>query len=272
MANYTLHQMRRNDAREPLKELSNKQVHNICMDKAHCKQDLSNNRPLLRKQALEKPSLKKLDLPDRERYINEILRLPPQNILLICADETPITFGGSQHRRVTAPRGVAVYVGMEKPYFTHMQWAAACADTRVPRPHAVWKTENEEEINELKAKLDDEVQLLADLVDKQQSNASTPGTPEYEYMKTEQAKVDAHNTEQRRKKLRGRKHKLTPACLFPYEKLLRDNKKGELDFAWYAFEVYVKRLFPYYKELQALNPKRTVYITEDNVPLHHKAC
>ena len=120
-ANYILHQMRRNDAKEPLKELSNKQVYNICMDEAHCKQDPSNSCPLLRKQALEKLSLEKLDLPDREWYINKILRLSPQNTLLICADETPITFGGSQHRRVTAPRGVAVYVGMEKPYFIHMQ-------------------------------------------------------------------------------------------------------------------------------------------------------
>ena len=270
-ANYTLHQMRRNDAREPLKELSNKQVHNICINEAHCKQDPSDNHPLLRKRALEKPSLKKLDLPDRERYINEILRLPPQNTLLICADETPITFKGSQHCRVTAPRGVAMYVGMEKPYFTHMQWAAACADTRVPRSHAVWKTENKEEINELKAKLNNEMQLLADLVNKQQSNASTPDTPEYKYIKTEQTKIDAHNTEQKQKKLQNRKHKLTPACLFPYKKLLQDNKKGGLDFAWYAFEVYIKQLFPYYKELQALNPKRTVYITENNVSLHHKA-
>ena len=36
------------------------------MDEAHCKQDLSDNCPLLRKQALEKPSFEKLDLPDRE--------------------------------------------------------------------------------------------------------------------------------------------------------------------------------------------------------------
>ena len=152
-----------------------------------------------------------------------------------------------------------------------MQWAAACADTRVTRPHAVWKSENEEDINELKAKLDVEVQLLCNLVDEQRSKASTPGTAEYEFLEAEQAKVDAYNAEQKRKKLRSRKHKLTSARLFPYDKLVRDNKKGGLDFAWYAFEVYVKRLFPYYRELRALNPKRTIYITEDNVPLHYKA-
>ena len=271
-ANYTLQRMRGNDAREPLKELSDKQVHNICMDEAHCKQDPVDSRPLPRKRALEKPALEKLDLLDRQRYIDQILSLPSQYTLLITTDETPITFGGSQHRRVTAPRGVVVYVGMETSCFTFMQWAAACADIRVSRPHAVWKSENEEEINELKAKLDAEVQLLNDLVDKQRSQALIPGTPEYEYVEAEQAKVDAHNAEQRRKKLRGRKRKLTPARLFPYNKLVRDNKKGGLDFAWYAFKVYVELFFPYYKELRRLNPQKKVYITEDNVPLHHKAC
>ena len=270
-ANDALHRMRQNDAREPLKELSNKQVHNICMDKAHCKQDPSDSRPIPRKRALEKPALEKLDLPDRERYINELLRLPAQNTLLICADETPINFGGSRHHRISAPRGEVRYIGQTKSCFTKMQWAAACADTRVPRPHKVWKTENEEDIKDLQAQLDAEMRLLAGLVDEQRSKALIPGTPEYEYMKAEQAKIDAHNAEQRQKKLRNRKHKLTPARLFPYEKLIRDNKKGGLDFAWYAFEIYVKLLFPYYKELQALNPRRTLYITEDNVPLHHKA-
>ena len=271
VANYTLERMRRNDAREPLKELSNKQVHNICMDIAHCKQDPIDSRPLTRKRALEKPSLSKLDLPDRQRYIDQILSFQTKKTLLICVDETPITFGGSQHHRVTAPRGVSTYVGQDKPFFIKMQCAAACADTRVRRPHAVWNRETEEELDCLKAKLDAEVQLLRDIVDEQRSKASTPGTPEYEYLEAEQAKVDAHNAEQRRKKLRGRKHKLTAARLFPYDKLVRDNKKGGIDFAWYAFEVYEKRLFPYYKEIQALNPHKQVYITEDNVALHHKA-
>ena len=146
MANYTLSKMRRNDAREPLKELSNKQVHNICMDEAHCKQDPVDSRPLPRKRALEKPSLEKLDLPDRERYINQILSFQTKKTLLICVDETPIAFGGSQHHHVTAPSGVSVYVRQDRPCFTKMQCAAACADTRVPRPHTVWKSENEEDI------------------------------------------------------------------------------------------------------------------------------
>ena len=187
--------MRWNNTREPLKKLSNKQVYNICIDEAHCKQDLSDNRPLLRKQALKKPSLKKLDLPNRERYINEILRLPPQNTLLIYTNETPITFRGSQHRRVTTLRGVAVYIKMEKPYFTHIQWAVACANTCVLWPYTVWKTKNEKKINELKAKLNNKIQLLANLVNKQQLNVSISGTLEYKYIKMKQVKINIYNTE-----------------------------------------------------------------------------
>lgn len=40
---------------------------------------------------------------------------------------------------------------------------------------------------------------------------------------------------------------------------------------FYAFEVYKKRLFPYYETIRRLNPSKTVYVTEDNVGLHHKA-
>ena len=136
------------------------------MNKAHCKQNLSNNHPLLRKQALEKSSLKKLDLPNWEWYINNILRLPPQNTLFICADETPITFRGSQHRRITAPRRITVYIRMKKPYFIYMQWAAACINIHIPQPHTIWKTENEKEVNKLKVKFNNKMQLLANLVNK----------------------------------------------------------------------------------------------------------
>ena len=94
-ANYTLQQMRGNNARESLKKLSNKQIHNIYMNRAHCKQDLINNHPLPRKRALEKPSLNKLDLPDQQQYIDQILSFQTKKTLLICIDETPITFKSS---------------------------------------------------------------------------------------------------------------------------------------------------------------------------------
>lgn len=53
--------------------------------------------------------------------------------------------------------------------------------------------------------------------------------------------------------------------------MVRSNEKGGIDFAWYAFEIYEKMLLPYLKLLLAINPFKTIYITEDNVGLHHKA-
>ena len=123
----------------------------------------------------------------------------------------------------------------------------------------------------MQAQLDAEIRLLASLIDEQRAKALIPGTPEYEYLEAEQAKIVAYNAEQKQKKVRKWKRKLTPARLFPYDKLERDNKKGGIDFAWYAFEIYIKRLFPYYKAIQDRNPRKQVYITEDNVALHHKA-
>ena len=44
-----------------------------------------------------------------------------------------------------------------------------------------------------------------------------------------------------------------------------------MDFVWYAFEIYAKRLILYYEEIRKANPTKTVLIIEDNVPLYHKA-
>ena len=52
-----------------------------------------------------------------------------------------------------------------KSCFIKMQWAAACADTHVPRSHTVWKTENEQDIKDLQVQFDTEIQFLVNLVD-----------------------------------------------------------------------------------------------------------
>ena len=62
-------------------------------------------------------------------------------------------------------------------------------------------------------------------------------------MKMEQTKIDIYNTEQKQKKFWGRKYKLISAWFFFYKKLLQDNKKSGLDFAWYTFEIYIKQFF-----------------------------
>ena len=116
-ANWTINKIKQNDTKEPLKKLSNKQVHNIYINKTHCKQDPINSCLLPHEQTLKKPSLKKLNLPDQERYINQILNLPSQNIFFIYVDETPITFRGIQYHYIIILNKISVYVGQNKLYF-----------------------------------------------------------------------------------------------------------------------------------------------------------
>ena len=61
MANYILGQIRQNNAKKPLEELSNKQVHNIYMQKVYYKQDPVSTKSIPCKQVLKKFLLKKLD-------------------------------------------------------------------------------------------------------------------------------------------------------------------------------------------------------------------
>lgn len=64
---------------------------------------------------------------------------------------------------------------------------------------------------------------------------------------------------------------LTPERLLPYQ--LHDPNEGfkKLNFVWYAFEVYRKLLFPYYREICRHNRGRRVVIQEDNHGPHLKA-
>jgi len=64
---------------------------------------------------------------------------------------------------------------------------------------------------------------------------------------------------------------VTPSHLWPRERFIRDNRKGGLDFVWYAFEVYEKLLFPYYDKIRQAAGDRPVYIVKDNVGIHSKA-
>jgi hypothetical protein len=97
-----------NSPRKPLGELNAKQIHNIAQGQLHSSLDPVDQRPVTRKRALEKPALSKLNLIDRERYIEHILSLDSSTILISC-DETLLEFGGVGHTHVSAPRGVVVY-------------------------------------------------------------------------------------------------------------------------------------------------------------------
>jgi hypothetical protein len=98
----------------------------------------NNSKPITRKRALQKPALEKLDLKAREAYIEWIIKLKEQDVLLIGCDETPMEFGGSSYRHVSAPEGVSIYIDERNDTrFSKMQWAASCSDTRVKRPYKV---------------------------------------------------------------------------------------------------------------------------------------
>lgn len=108
-------------------------------------------------------------------------------------------------------------------------------------------------------------------VDKKRANCLVFDTMEWEDFKAVQAEIDRHNAARDRSKRSGYCQKMTPARLFPYEKLERDHGKGGIDFVWYAFKVYEEQLIPYYNKIKALNLRKAIYIVEDNAGLHLKA-
>lgn len=87
--------MRNPDIREPLKELDDKQVYNICHGELYGALDVVDSKPITRKKALVKIALDKLDLADRKRHYEAILAMKDEEVLLITCDETPVDFGGS---------------------------------------------------------------------------------------------------------------------------------------------------------------------------------
>jgi hypothetical protein len=258
--------------REPLGELDAKQVHNILQGKLHSEADPIDPRPITRKRTLEKPALYKLDLNDRKRYIHHILNLEASKTILISCDETPLEFGGSGYSHVSAPRGVVVYTDeASDPRFTKMQWDAASNDTRVLRPCLIWNREEEEETSALAQRLDFQVSKLKARVDHNKQQASIAGTPQHQLLMDTNAEIASYNASLPLGQRTGRKKRMTIERLFKYEKLIRDHKKGGLDFVWYAFRVYETALFPYYLELRRINEGKDVFIVEDNVGVHHKA-
>jgi hypothetical protein len=155
--------------------------------------------------------------------------------------------------------------------FTLIQWAAACSDTRVPRPHHVWEKRNKEGFEVLREKLDTQVRLLNLVVDERRRNALVPGTPEFQLLSAKNAEIKAENERRKRAKQRGRLQLFTPERLYPYDKIEMENKAGGVDYVFYTFEYYKDRLFPYVEEIRKLNPYKRVLVTEDNAPCHLKA-
>lgn len=246
---------RSRDFDQPSNDLDPRQVRNIAVSHAHRMADPEGQRPITRKRALEKTSLDRPNLDDRRRYCDYLLSLPDSAILINC-DLTTIDFGGSAQK---------------DPRFTHMQWAAACSDTRLPRPHLIWEPETEEDAGALLDRLHSQQAVLDSVVTGYRQKAAEEGSPEWRLLQLKNSEIAAHKSNIRGRK--GRKVPMTPERLFPMEEIERDSNKnkGGVDSIFYAFEIYQKLLFPYYRAVQRLNPASRVYIVEDNVGLHHRA-
>jgi transposase len=274
-ANKAWKRARKNDVppqRRALGELAPAQVHNICQGEKHNECDNYKKKPIRRLRALRKPALRKLDLLHRKRYCEQILAMDPRTTVIILCDETPMQFGGSGGRQhASAYAGDIVYQDQEDPRFSRMQWDSCSSDIRAKRRIAIWTPEDDELKADLARKLQEAQVTLDAVVMGQRERAGQPGTPEHALLCEKNEEVKRNNLQIPRGVRKGIKHKFTPERLFPKEVISRDHRKGGLDAIFYAFEIYQKLLFPYYLEVQALNPTKKVYIIEDNVGVHHKA-
>ena len=271
-ANRVYKKQRPKSDRKPLQPLNVKQVHNILRGRAHSNADPLDKRPITRKRCLTKKRLTAINLAERKAYCDKLLSMQSSDYLLICVDETRIDFGGcSGHARGSAPLGMNIYASDYDPRFSKMQWAAASSDTRIERPHHIWTPEDHVLSEELRTKFEQAKLQLRQEVDRQRQASLIEGTSEQRYLQSLNNQVDVENARRRLEGVQGRKQRFKPERAFKYETLERDHLKGGLDFVYYSFELYEKRLFPYYLALQRLNPSRTVLITEDNVGVHHKA-
>ncbi|SMR46070.1 unnamed protein product [Zymoseptoria tritici ST99CH_1E4] len=258
--------------RRPLQELDNRQIHNILRSKEHCAADPFDKRPVKPLRGIEKPALSKLDLPDRERHCDVIEGLNPHTTILITCDETPVDFGGSLgHQRILAPQGTTPYVDQHDPRYMRIQWAGACFDTSIERPWACWGPGEDEDSLQLTQKLAASQKILDNKVEEQRARCSIQGSVEHQLLTQKNDEVEQFNASLPAGKKRNKRKPFTPERLFKKERLVRAGKKGGIDFVWYAFEVYQKRLFPYYERVVRNNAFKDVYIYEDNVGLHHKA-
>lgn len=129
---------RQKSDRTPLKPLAINQVNRILRLQDHYDSDTLDKRPINRNRSIVKKALSNKDYTAREAYIERILGLCNADTVLICMDETPIHFGGdSTKQHVSIPAGAREYNEVKDNTFSRMQWAAACSNTRIKRPHLI---------------------------------------------------------------------------------------------------------------------------------------
>jgi hypothetical protein len=70
---------------------------------------------------------------------------------------------------------------------------------------------------------------------------------------------------------KNHKRRRKPEQVFKAERIQRSAKKGGLDFVWYKDVAYDQHLFPFLRQLRKDYPNRRIFVSEDNVGVHHKA-
>ena len=193
-ANRVFKRARNKSDRTPLKPLDTKQVHNLRHAPEYCKADYIDSRALARKRAIVKKGLTEKDYELRKQYVEELLGLRNDDTVLIPTDETPCGFGGdSTKQHVTAPVGETVFTTARAESFTRMQWAGACSDTRVRRPHLIWEPEKDEQTLDLAKQLEEQNALAQEEVQRQIRASEDPNTPESRMLQEAQSERDRVN-------------------------------------------------------------------------------
>jgi hypothetical protein len=213
----------------------------------------------------------------RVEYAHWCLDWISKGALFVFTDETYISAGGRPHKRrkVTIVEGQApeTRASWTDPiYFKVMQWGAICEDTRVAPPYLLWEWETPEEKQLHQAELDRENLKLQQDKKKAQAAAEVDGTIERRVLGLINANIDLANEARRRQgHQKGMKRHRKPAQVFAHKPLVRGEKSKGIDWFLYRKFVLHERLFPYIRELQKLNPDRTIVVVEDGASLHVKA-
>lgn len=255
-----------------IRPLGVQQVYNILQDSEQCAADPEDQRVYTRHRVYRRNELSAANIAKRQAYLFEVEQLEQAEAIIICCDEKAYHFGGTPDRHVTLPINTSSYQSCAPTRFKLEQWAAACGDDcSVKRPWTVWELRDQTS-EELQKQLDECNAQARRITDEQRANARVHGTPEHQYLVWMNTQVKIKRLWMRANANdSGGPKEWTVERLFPYQS--HDIKEGtkKLNFVWYAFEVYRKLLFPYYREICRRNPGRRVVIQEDNHGPHLKA-
>lgn len=255
-----------------IRPLGAQQVYNVLQDPEQCAADVDDQRAYTRHRVYRRNELSAANISNRQAYLFEVEQLDQAEAIIICCDEKAYHFGGTSNQHISLPINTSSYQSCAPTRFKLEQWAAACGDDcSVTRPWTVWEL-GDQTSEELQKQLNECNVQARKITEEQRANASIHGTSEHQYLAWMNTQVKIKRLWMRANANdSGGPKDWTPERLFPYQH--HDPKDGakKLNFVWYAFEVYRKLLFPYYRETCRRNPGRRVVIQEDNHGPHLKA-